>query len=193
MAKLNTFQQVRELEGWYASAFALTLVERMFPNYQLFCEATEFADANLMRNTLDALWDWLASPRSRINYEVQLLKVEEVTPDVDQFDNYGVYPALDFAVSLAALLNQMSGDDPQGGVVVSKISQGCVEAFIEATCETEMSSEAIRSHPLMQWELASQQAVLEYLQQKPQRNKQLSIELKDLATSEGISNIGIEI
>ena len=51
--KLNLFQQVRELNGWAAVAYATTLVERMMPNYVLFCEATQFSDGSQLRNTLN--------------------------------------------------------------------------------------------------------------------------------------------
>lgn len=193
MAKLNIFQQVRELENWRATAFALTLTERMYPNYQLFCEITGFADANVARNLLNLLWDWIAAPRSKINFEVQLLKLEEVTPEPRDFDNYGVFPALDFVVSLESVVNQISGEDAQGAVVISKVSQGCVESYIEATAETELDNEFIKQHPLMQWEREFQQDLLNLLAGDLKRNRDTVNRLREEACQEGISNIGIEI
>ena len=38
--KLNTFGRVRALEGWKAVAFGAALLERMLPNYALFCDLT---------------------------------------------------------------------------------------------------------------------------------------------------------
>lgn len=190
MAKLTIFQQVRELNDWRAGAFALTLVERMYPNYHLFCELTEFYDPSLLRNTLNSLWEWLGTPRTKINYESQRLKLDEGTPDVSQFDNFGVYPALDFAVSLDSLLNLISGEDAQGAVVVSKVSQGSVEAYIEAS---EGEQEDIKQHPLMSWEVAFQTELLELLQGDIKLDKVLVKRLKSMATEDGISNIGLEI
>jgi uncharacterized protein YjaG (DUF416 family) len=194
LPKLNIFQQVRELQDWRACGIALVLLERMHPNYQLFCEATEFCNADPLRNTLNSLWDWLANPDTKkggtkINYEAQRAKLDEATPDVKDFDNYGVYPALDFAVSLDAVLNLMSGEDPQGAVVVSKVSQGCVEAYIEAIEGEEVE---IKTHPLMTWEIEVQNEVLELLHSGVKRNKELVKQLKLIAIEEGISNIGIE-
>jgi uncharacterized protein len=57
VTKLNTFQQVRELDDWRARAFAGTLIERMLPNYQLFCEATSFSDATDMVNLVNLFWE----------------------------------------------------------------------------------------------------------------------------------------
>lgn len=190
--KLNLFQQVRELEDWRAVAFAVTLLERMLPNYQLFCETTDFADSKVLRNLLDNLWEWLAQPKTKLNFAVRLENVEEITPDTNSFENYGVYPALDCTMSFAATLHLLMGEDQQGAVVVSKLSQGTVEAFIEVTSEDDLSNEQIRNHPLMQWEISLQAELLDLLTTGP-RDKAFINQLRKLAIEEGISNIGIEI
>lgn len=191
MTKLNTFQQVRELDGWRANAFACALVQRMLPNYQLFCEATEFADATELSNLVNLLWEALMTPKTKINHSVQLDKVEEATPEVKDFDNYGVYPALDFSVSLEAALNLLSGDDPQGAVVISKVSQGTVEAFIDVTAEQELSNEEIKAHPMMQREIVFQQALLEKIRELKTRDKAGLQDIRHFACLDGMSNIGI--
>lgn len=190
--KLNIFQQVRELEGWHAVAFSATLLERMLPNYILFCEATEFTDPAQYRNSLNAIWEWLAVPQAKINFAAQLEKVEDAVPDASDFDNYGVYPAIDMAMSLSATILLIQGEDLQGAVVVSKLSQGGVEAFIEASSEEEISDLEIKQHPLMQWEIETQQELLIFLAKCP-KNAASCKHLKQLATAEGMSNIGLEI
>jgi len=190
--KLNTFQRVRELSGWQAVAFAATLVERMQPNYQLFCETSEFVEPSQFRKTLDSVWEWLTGGKAKINFALQLDKIEEATPDAQEFDNYGVFPAIDAAISLAATLSLIMNEEPQGAVMVSKLSQGCVESFIEATAEEqELSSEEIKSHPLMQWEVAFQNELLTNLATIKSGTEGVK-QLKLLATDEGVSNIGIE-
>ncbi|MCF2947442.1 YjaG family protein [Paraglaciecola aquimarina] len=190
--KLNIFQQVRELEGWYAVAFSATLLERMLPNYTLFCEVTEFADPAQYRKTLNSIWEWLAVPKAKINFAAQLEKVEELVPDASDFDNYGVYPAIDVAMSMSATILLIQEQDLQGAVVVSKLSQGGVEAFIEASSEQELEPQDIKQHPLMQWEIETQQELLILLNKSP-KNAETCKKLKTLATTEGMSNIGIEI
>ena len=190
--KLNIFQQVRELEGWHAVAFSATLLERMLPNYVLFCEATEFADPAQYRNSLNSIWEWLAVPKAKINFSVQLEKVEDAVPDAVDFDNYGVYPAIDMAMSLSATILLIQGEDPQGAVVVSKLSQGGVEAFIEASTEEDISDVDIKQHPLMQWEVETQQELLIFLSTCA-KNSESCKHLKQLATAEGMSNIGLAI
>ncbi|MDN4501875.1 YjaG family protein [Alteromonadaceae bacterium BrNp21-10] len=189
--KLNTFAQVRELKGWRAVAFSATLLERMLPNYLLFCEASEFEDPSQYRKTLDLIWEYLSAPKSKINFAVHLERIEESTPDAANFDMYGVYPAIDTAMSLTATLYLIQGDDPQGAVVVSKLSQGSVEAFVEATADEVLDNQQIKQHPLMQWEIAFQAELLETLQQQ-KASPELFKQLKAMAREEGMSNIGIE-
>ncbi|MDF2177814.1 YjaG family protein [Aliiglaciecola sp. CAU 1673] len=190
--KLNTFARVRELQDWRAVAFAATLIERSLPNYLLFCELCEFGDPAQYRKTLDAVWAWLADPKQKLNLSVHLEKIEVATPDTADFDNYGVYPAVDLCMSMAALLQLMMGDDPQGAVVVSKLSQGSVEAYIDASSEEELDAKAIKDHPLMQWEVAFQNELLDRVTEA-KRGPELTAALKQMALEEGISNIGLEI
>ncbi|MGJ8681004.1 YjaG family protein [Paraglaciecola sp.] len=190
--KLNIFQQVRDLTGWHAVAFSATLLERMLPNYVLFCEVSEFADPSQYRKTLNSIWEWLASPKSKINFAAQLEKIEDLVPDASDYDNYGVYPAIDVAMSMSATILLIQNEDLQGAVVVSKLSQGGVEAFIEASAEQTLEADEIKQHPLMQWEIETQQELLVLLNKSP-KNAETCHQLKTLATAEGMSNIGIEI
>ncbi|GFD90739.1 hypothetical protein KUL152_29650 [Tenacibaculum sp. KUL152] len=188
--KLNTFGRVRALEGWKAVAFGAALLERMLPNYVLFCEVTATGDATGLRNCLNLVWESLKSPKSKFNVAVQLEKVEVATPDTSEFDNYGVYPAIDAAIGLAGLLNLVAGDDPQGAVVISKLSQGSVEAYLLATDEAD--DESVKSHPLMEFEVEVQNELLDYVEQAKYPAKAVD-EMKQLALEAGISNIGLEL
>lgn len=172
-------------------AFATTLVERMQPNYALFCQVTEYAEPSQFRNTLNLIWEWLSTPKTKVNFTVQLEKIEDVTPDAAEFDSYGVYPAIDAAISLSSILMLIMGDDPQGAVVTSKLSQGGVEAFIEATAQEALSDPDIKQHPLMQWEIAFQNELLDLLDTMS-ANAEDCKSLKSFATQDGVSNIGIE-
>ncbi|MCV2885646.1 YjaG family protein [Aestuariibacter sp. AA17] len=189
--KLNTFQRVRELEGWAAVAFATTLVERMSPNFRLFCQACEFEGNEQFEKSLNVIWEWLSQQKMKVNWATHIEKVEEMTPDAADFDSYGVFPAIDAAISLTSTMYLAKQDDLQGAVVVSKLSQGSVEAFIEATSEEELSAQDIKAHPLMQWEIGFQNALLDFLS-TAKRNTDSVKALREMATVDGISNIGIE-
>ncbi|MGB0214330.1 MAG: YjaG family protein [Alteromonas oceani] len=188
--KLSTFAQVRALEGADAVAFSAALLQRMVPNYQLFCELTEFAEPDTLSKCLDLIWESLCSPKSKINFATQLEKVEEATPDVSDYDSFGVYPALDAAIAMSSAINLIMKVDPHGAVVVSKLSQGSVEAYLLASGEA--TEDDVKAHPLMQFEIAIQQELLDAVTTKAPMTQKVS-KLKTIAASEGISNIGLEI
>ena len=188
--KLSTFAQVRALEGADAIAFSAALLQRMVPNYQLFCELTEFAEPDTLSKCLDLIWESLCSPKSKINFATQLEKVEEATPDVSDYDSFGVYPALDAAIAMSSAINLIMKVDPHGAVVVSKLSQGSVEAYLLASGEA--TEDDVKTHPLMQFEIAIQQELLDAVTTKAPMTQKVS-KLKTIAASEGISNIGLEI
>ncbi|MBQ4831193.1 YjaG family protein [Alteromonas sp. CI.11.F.A3] len=188
--KLNTFGRVRALEGFKAVAFSAALLERMIPNYELFCEVTEFGDKEGIRNCLNLVWESVKAPKSKFNLAVQLEKVEVATPDTSDFDTYGVYPAIDAAIGLAAVLNLIAGDDPQGAVVVSKLSQGSVEAYLLESGEAD--DETVKEHPLMVFEVAVQEALLDCVE-AGKSPASTADALKAIALEEGISNIGLDL
>ena len=188
--KLNTFGRVRALEGWKAIAFSAALLERMLPNYALFCDVIESDNAATLRNCLNAIWESITSPKSKFNIAVQLEKVELATPDTADYDFFGVYPAIDAAIGLAGLLNLMAGDDPQGAVVVSKLSQGSVEAYLLSSGEA--TEETIKTHPLMAFEVTIQNALLDCVESHTYPAKAVQA-LKEIALEEGMSNIGLEL
>ena len=188
--KLSTFAQVRALEGADAIAFSAALLQRMVPNYQLFCELTEFAEPDTLTKCLDLIWESLCSPKSKINFATQLEKVEEATPDVSDYDSFGVYPALDAAIAMSSAINLIMKVEPHGAVVVSKLSQGSVEAYLLASGEA--TEDDVKMHPLMQFEITIQQELLDAVTTKAPMTQKVS-KLKNIAASEGISNIGLEI
>lgn len=188
-SKLSTFQQVRELSKKPAVAFSAALLQRMLPNYELFCEVSEFGDKELAAKLVDLIWEWLSAPKAKFNIAVQLEKLEEVTPDIENFDTFGVYPALDFCMALSATLQLISDEEPSAAVMVAKLSQGGVEAYLLAMSEVDLSNEEVKQDPLMQFEIETQLEVLAMCRNKSIDFKTLRIEMK----SQGMSNIGVSL
>jgi uncharacterized protein YjaG (DUF416 family) len=187
--KLSTFQQVRDLSKKPAVAFSAALLQRMLPNYELFCDVSEFGDKELAAKLVELIWEWLNASKAKINFSVQLEKLEEVTPDIENFDNFGVYPALDFCMALTATLQLMSDEEPNGAVMVAKLSQGGVEAYLLALSEADLSNEEIKQDPLMQFEIETQLEVLAMCKNKSIDFKSLRREMK----AQEMSNIGLSL
>jgi len=204
-----------KLSRWQQVAFSAALLERMLPNYQMFAETTQFGEVSLIRNQLDLIWQWLdKSSAIKININAQLNKLEEQTPDPQQFNNFGVFPALDVCMALVSLwqLMQSNGKDENDDVMsISRLSLNSVSYYVELLMieqnnsendknseelpeelEVEITQTQINTHPLIEWEKETQNELFDFLKLAAE-NKRTCQLAKKLVLSEGISNLGIEI
>jgi len=204
-----------KLSHWQQVAFSAALLERMLPNYQMFAETTQFGETSLIRNQLDLIWQWLDNSSAiKININAQLNKLEEQTPDPQQFDNFGVFPALDVCMALVSLwqLMQSHGKDENDDVMsISRLSLNSVSYYVELLIieqnkseednsseelseelEVEIAQTQINTHPLIEWEKDTQNELFDFLRLTAE-NKRTCQLAKKLVLSEGISNLGIEI
>jgi len=143
MTKANNFQRIRELNYLQKAVLASALIERMLPNYGLFSEATGFGDETLLRNSLNVCWEKILLPKSKIDLEKQVEKIEPNVPELADFDMFGTYPAIDAATSLLSLMHGLMAQDEQEFISVSKISQATVARFIVMQYEIEVLGELI--------------------------------------------------
>jgi|TARA_B110000211_G_scaffold138364_1_gene158148 uncharacterized protein YjaG (DUF416 family) len=194
-----------KLSQWQQVAFCAALLERMIPNYQMFSEHTEFGNYKVLRNQLDLVWQWLdKANRCKINYDAQIAKLEEQVPDPDLFDFLGVFPALDSAMALMSLFQAIQDPEGDGFINVSKLSENSVSYYVELILAQEVdeitpeedeiviSAQQISAHPLMQWEIATQNELFDFLT-SARENKASCVKAKVLVLEEGLSNLGIEI
>ncbi len=199
MSKANNFQRMRELGFYQQAAVAATLLERMIPNYQLFAEVTETGDGALVRHSLDMVWEWLQVKRAKINFERIQEELELVTPEVTNFDMFGVYPAVDAITALDMMLNGIREQDSAEFIHVAKISQASVARLIEhQTEEAEVTSEAelkkiVRDHELMQYEMDCLADLLEICSQIKEFGRDDIKALKQWVTDQGVTNLGMEL
>lgn len=192
-------QNLSRLSHWQQIAFSAALIERMLPNLVMFHEITAFGEPKLLRNQLDLVWQWLDKNQScKINYNAQLTKLEPLIPDPEQFDNFGVFPAIDVTMAMISLLQGMQDKELEHFENVAYLSKNSVNFY----CELEISEDneledqalqqAIDEHPLMQWENDTQQQLFSFIS-SAQETKQSCVQAKQLVLEEGMSNLGIEI
>ena len=197
---MSIYLPLSKLSQWQQVAFSAALLERMLPNYQLFSETEQFGDYAVVRNQLDSLWQWLdKNNRSKINFTAQLNKLEEQTPNPELFDAFGVFPALDFCMALMSLFQSIQDKENDNLDNIGRLSENSVSFYVELLLAEaleddalEISIEDINNHPLMQWEIATQNELFDFLKDASE-NKQTCLEIKALALEEGLSNLGIEI
>lgn len=197
--KANNFQQMRELNLAQQAAIAASLLERMLPNYQLFSEVSQFGDPVLVRKILDLCWEWLTVPKAKINFERLAEELELATPEVNHYDMFGVYPAVDCATALDMMLNGIREQDAAEFVNVAKISQATVARLIEYEAEdADITTEAelkklVRDHPLMQYEMECLAELIELVKPMTRIGREQMQQLKAWVKELGLTNLGMEL
>jgi len=190
-----------KLSHWQQIAFSSALLERMLPNYQMFSESSQFGEYALLRNQLDLVWQWLdKNNKTKININAQLNKLEEQTPDPEAFDSFGVFPALDACMAMMSLLQimQSNGKDKDHDDIqsVSRLSRNSVSYYVELLLidegATEVQTSDIDEHPLSIWETETQNELFDFLKFAAENKRSCQL-AKEMALSEGLSNLGIEI
>ena len=196
MNKLNNFQRIRELNFVQKAALAAATLERSLPNYALFAQALEFGDANQLETALALCWEKILLPKSKISLEKLIEKVEPNVPELNDFDVFGVYPAIDAATALLTLIHALQSKEEQEFVSVCKISQGTVARLIEyqfALEEQPFTAQDVNQHPLMEYESDYLAQLIDFVANMGRLDKDNLKALKKLATQDGQTNIGVEL
>lgn len=186
---------VEQLQGWRECAFLLALAERGLPNYALFSEAVGTNGGGKMRYLLDQAWAILQQEPAESAIPNMLAKLESLSPDVEQYDVYGVYPAFDCCRLLEqALLNRLNPNRHRA-TDASQWATGTVMSFIEVSeAEGMTEDELVRlldRHELMKIDKAFQRDVLLSVKRQRTPTAQFVERLKGEAANAGVSNIGI--
>lgn len=191
----NFFQQLKELQPWQQTTYAASMAERMFPNYALFCQATDSGNVQQLKNSLMLIWELLSNKDSKINFEVQLEKIADHIPDAADFEMYGVYPAIDAAMAIHTTMELAMGTQPEEVTRVSRLMRQTIIGFIEATEELpedeKLRRKVLNDHELMQFDQAFQDEVLAQISAMKHPNKAALKELRLMAQNEGISCLGL--
>ncbi|GKN58633.1 TPA: DUF416 family protein [Klebsiella pneumoniae] len=184
--------RLEKLESWQHVTFMACLCERMYHNYAMFCKQTEFGDGLLYRRILDLIWETLTVKDAKVNFDSQLEKLEEAIPAADDFDMYGVYPAIDACVALSELIHsRLSGETLEHAIEVSKTSITTV-AMLEMTQEgREMTDEELKANPAVEQEWDIQWEIFRLLADCEERDLELIKGLRADLREAGESNIGI--
>ncbi|GGE71791.1 hypothetical protein GCM10011533_25140 [Streptosporangium jomthongense] len=188
---------VSQLQGWRECAFLLALAERSFPNYALFAEAVGMKTGGKMRQLLDRAWDMLQEEVAETAIPQLLAKLEALSPDVEAYDAYGVYPAFDFCQLLEqALLNRLNPSKHRA-TEASQLATATVMSFIELSeGESLEEDELVRlldSHPLMKEDKNFQRNLVLALKRQRAPVERFITEIREDAANEGVSNLGISL
>ncbi|AXH82838.1 TPA: DUF416 family protein [Haemophilus influenzae] len=187
-------KRLENLESWQHLTFMAALCERMAPNFKLFCQMNELSvEAKTYQNMLNLVWEYLTIKDVKINFENQLEKLESIIPDVNDYESFGVVPALDACQALAEILHAIiAGETLERAVEISLISLGTIRALLETETGRDWSESELKENEDIQTELDVQWQVYRLLKECEKRDIELILALKNEIRTEGISNIGIE-
>ena len=187
-------KRLENLDSWQHLTFMAALCERMAPNFKLFCQMNELSvETKTYQNILNLVWEYLTVKDVKINFENQLEKLESIIPDVNDYDSFGVVPALDACQALAEILHAIiAGETLEKAVEISLISLGTVRALLETETGRDWSESKLKENEDIQTELDVQWQVYRLLKECEKRDIELILALKNEIRTEGISNIGIE-
>lgn len=188
-------KRLENLATWQHLTFMACLCERMYPNYHLFCEITEQPqNAKVYHNILNLVWEYLTVKEANINFENQLEKLENIIPDVNDYDFYGVVPALDACEGLAEVLHTIiAGASLEQAVKVSQLSLGTVAGYLETEYDRTLSEVELKKSDLIQQELDVQWQLYRALKEAERHDVELISDLKNALREEAVSNICIKI
>ncbi len=187
---------LKDFKPWQWTAFSTAIAQRSLPNYGLFSEVTGFGDASELNHALNMLWDHIAGQQSAKNFERLLERLEEQTPDLDNFDMYGVYPALDAIVSLTTAVHCAMNPDSEDADSNARVSFSTISRFTSQVEVPDLSgvelNQYLEKSPLMLQHLDFIDELVNLLKNgKP--NPETRKALRTLATNEGISELGISL
>ncbi|MGX3065953.1 YjaG family protein [Ursidibacter arcticus] len=187
-------KRMERFETWQHLTFMACLCERMLPNFELFCDVSKRSDqAKIFQNILNLVWEHLTVKGAKINFENQLEKLEEIIPDVNQFDFYGVLPAEDACEGLSELLHAIiAGETLEQAIKLSQLSLSTVATYVEMQQERELNEQELKNSPEIQEELDVQWQIYRLLNECEERDVELILALKNEIRTSGISNIGLK-
>lgn len=187
--------RLEKLEPWQQMTFMAALVERMYPNFALFCQQTEFTDPQQFRQLLDPIWEVLTVKNAKVDFELQLEKFEPLVPLAGDYDLYLVYPAIDACVALSTLLHCML--DKEGTLESAlEISQQSVQTVVQLEQaqhgtdidnDNQKSSEAVCEEWDVQWE------IYRALREVEERDIDLIRGIRNEIRQDGVSNLGLSL
>ncbi|TKI03140.1 YjaG family protein [Martelella alba] len=186
--------RLEKLDNWQHVVFMASLCERMYPNYQLFCARSGYGDGAVYRRLLDLIWETETIKGAKVDFDLQLEKLEACIPVADDYDFYGVYPAIDACVALSELLHsRLSGETLEHAVSVSETSVNTVAMWEMTEAGREMTDDELSALPAIEQEWDIQWEIFRLLAGCEERDIDLIKGLRADLREAGISNLGVNL
>ena len=178
-SKEEVQRRLESLSSRSRVAFGLSCCERMLRNYIAFKQKVQWGDEQPLRKALDELWNHLEGQAMNETTAKELIEqCEKVTPDADDFSVILVGPAQEACFSICCVLDYVLQGNPERIAQASAFAIDTLDGYVQEVLDgfpntargvpySPEREERIRLHPLMQRELARQDADLKLLATNP--------------------------
>ena len=185
--------RLAKLPVWKQRLFMVCLCERMYPNFIYYCNLQQDElSAVGYKKILDLIWESLLVENVKINFDLQLEKLESLIPIVNDDSPYMVYPAIDACQALSEILHSfISGEIVEHTARVSSISATTVAEFEMTKDNIELAEEEQSSLPCVIEEFDLQWEIYRLLTDENNESIDLIRGLKMDIRSAETSNIGV--
>ena len=185
--------RLAKLPVWKQRLFMVCLCERMYPNFIYYCNLQQDElSAVGYKKILDLIWESLLVENVKINFDLQLEKLESLIPIVNDDSPYMIYPAIDACQALSEILHSfISGEIVEHTARVSSISATTVAEFEMTKDNIELAEEEQSSLPCVIEEFDLQWEIYRLLTDENNESIDLIRGLKMDIRSAKISNIGV--
>ncbi|MWN31702.1 MULTISPECIES: YjaG family protein [unclassified Gilliamella] len=185
--------RIEKLPQWQQRLFMACLCERMYPNFVFYYQQQQNDEApKSYKKILDLVWESLLVEDAKINFDLQLEKLEAIIPTVTDDSPYMVYPAIDACHALSEVLHSyLSGEIAEHSAKVSSLSATTVAEFEMTKTNVALTEDEQQTLPSVIDEFDLQWELFRLLRDENNEQSELIKGLKDEIRSVRTSNIGV--
>ena len=185
--------RIAKLAVWQQRLFMVCLCERMYPNFVYYCHLQQDEQSAVgYKKILDLIWESLLVENVKINFDLQLEKLELIIPILNEDSPYIVYPAIDACQALSEILHSyISGEIVEHSAKVSSISATTVAEFEMTKDNIELSEQEQSQLPSVIEEFDLQWDIFRLLSNENNEMVDLIKGLKEDIRLTKTSNIGV--
>lgn len=158
--RANLRGMLQHLAPWKQAAFALSICERLLPNYVAFARETSWGSPETIQKCLSTAWRRLSDGSTQIRLSEAADACDAAAPDTESFQSKYTSAALDAALSVANMMRVLNEFDTEKVLEIAESAYDTVGLFVSqtdtASIVTAEDRKRVLEHPLVQNELRRQ-------------------------------------
>jgi len=165
--ELNLRKSLLDMPKWQKIVFALSICERMYPNFVAFSIETGHKGKSFLKKCLDLTWKSIEINDFETDFSEQAQMCEDIAPSTEEYQYLLTSSALDAAASIAYLMNYFKDNNNDHIIEIASLSRDSVDMHVQNIEKIDLydpnMEKKIIDHPLMQTELVKQKKAIEFI------------------------------